>query len=67
MYVPLYRLRIKTHVLYKQPCIVLSCDTDVPKRDPMNLFARNRPDPVFTDDDDYRIERTPGVVDPNGE
>ena len=37
-------------------------DADVPKRDPMNLFARNRPDPVFTDDDDYRIERTPGVV-----
>ena len=27
MYVPLYRLRIKTHVLYKQPCIVLSCDS----------------------------------------
>ena len=26
MYVPLYRLRIKTHVLYKQPCIVLSRD-----------------------------------------
>ena len=39
-------------------------DADVPKRDPMNLFARNRPDPVFTDDDDYRIERTPGVIDP---
>ena len=39
-------------------------DADVPKRDPMNLFARNRPDPVFTDDDDYRIERTPGVINP---
>ena len=39
-------------------------DADVPKRDPMNLFARNRPDPVFTDDDDYQIERTPGVIDP---
>ena len=26
MYVPLYRLRIKTHMLYKQPCIVLSRD-----------------------------------------
>ena len=31
----------------------------------MNLFGRNRPDPVFTDDDDYRIERTAGVFDPN--
>ena len=37
---------------------------DVPKCDPMNLFARNRPDPVFTDDDEYQIERTPGVIDP---
>ena len=26
---------------------------DVPKHDPMNLFARNRPDPVFTADDEY--------------
>ena len=30
----------------------------------MNLFGRNRPYPVFTDDDDYRIDRTPGVFDP---
>ena len=36
---------------------------DVPKCDPMNLFARNRPDPVFTVDDEYRVERTPGVID----
>ena len=35
---------------------------DVPKCDPMNLFARNRPDPVFTDDDEYQIERTLGVI-----
>ena len=26
---------------------------DVPKHNPMDLFARNRPDPVFTGDDDY--------------
>ena len=39
-------------------------ERDVPKHDPLNLFTRNRPDPVFTDDDDYRIERTPGVFDP---
>ena len=45
-------------------CDVTVSDADVPKRDPMNLFARNRPDPVFTDDDDYRIDRTPGVFDP---
>ena len=38
-------------------------ECDVPKCDPMNLFARNRPDSVFTDDDDYQIERTPGVFD----
>ena len=37
---------------------------DVPKRDPMNLFARNISDPVFTHDDDYRIVRTPGVFNP---
>ena len=34
-------------------CDVTVSDADVPKHDPMNLFARNRPDPVFTDDDDY--------------
>ena len=39
-------------------------ERDVPKHDPMNLFTRNRPDPVFTDDDDYQIERTSGVFDP---
>ena len=39
-------------------------ECDVPKRNPLNLFARNRPDPVFTGDDDYRIDRTPGVFDP---
>ena len=37
---------------------------DVPKHHPMNLFGTRRPDPVFTDDDEYRIERTPGVFDP---
>ena len=37
---------------------------DVPKHDPMNLFARNRPDPGFTADDEYQVERTPGLIYP---
>ena len=36
-------------------CDVTVSDNEhgVPKHDPMNLFTRNRPDPIFTDDDDY--------------
>ena len=48
----------------KHDVTVSDNECDVPKHNPMDLFARNRPDPVFTGDDDYRIDRTPGVFDP---
>ena len=46
-------IRGKNDASEKRDVTVSDNEHDVPKRNPMDLFARNRPDPVFTGGDDY--------------